>query len=59
MKLSNALLGALLLGIVVETTSCSKKDEVKISDKAAVGSQQATPDNHPQPADCCPACGRG
>jgi hypothetical protein len=60
MKLSNVLLSALLLGIAVETTSCSKKDEVKVLDKAAVDNQSNNnPNNNPQPNDCCPACGMG
>lgn len=59
MKLSNALLSALLLGIAVETSSCNKTDE-----KTAIPSEQkekddTLPNEHSNSPYDCPACGMG
>lgn len=56
MKLSNALLGALLLGIAVETTSCNKDDNTKVPPQE--NKDDSNPVNNPDPYDC-PACGMG
>lgn len=53
MELSKALLGALLLGIAVETSSCTKDDAQNVT--PANGTEQTNP-AHP---DNCPACGMG
>jgi hypothetical protein len=55
MKLPKLLLGAMLLGIAVETTSCSKKNhEVTPTDQV-----NNNPTNQPEPTEPCPACGMG
>lgn len=55
MKLSKALLGAILVGIAVQTTSCSKKD--KEVTPQPTGEQVKHP-GETQPENC-PACGMG
>ena len=57
MKLSNALLGALLLGIAVETSSCNKADDKKVTPSQTT--DDTKPQNQPMPQDNCPACGMG
>jgi len=56
MKLSQALLGAILVGVTVQASSCTKNDDNKPKGKpkATIGNSNA-----PTPGDCCPACGRG
>lgn len=57
MKVSKALLGAILVGIAVQTTattSCTKKTENKIKPKTE---SKATPEN--ENPNSCPACGMG
>ena len=56
MKLSKALLGALLLGIAIETSSCNKKDD---NPTPLVTEQDDTVNPKQNPEDCCPACGMG
>lgn len=58
MELSKALLGALLLGIAVETSSCTK-DESKNVTPANNGEQMQNPSATPEHSDNCPACGLG
>lgn len=61
MKVSKALLGAILMGITVQAvSSCDKKQ----NDKMKPGLQQPASDQPqsgpvPGPDDCCPACGMG
>lgn len=52
MKLSKALLGAILVGVTVQTIGCTKKDAPE--PKKEKGGKEVTksPDN-------CPACGMG
>jgi hypothetical protein len=61
MKVSKALLGAILVGIAVQTTattSCTKKNENKIKPQTESKSNTTpTPEN--QNPDSCPACGMG
>ncbi|MBO3269798.1 hypothetical protein MUN82_06850 [Hymenobacter aerilatus] len=53
MKLSKALLGAVLVGITAQTTACTKGDEpAPKGEKVAKGSEKKTPVY-------CPACGLG
>jgi hypothetical protein len=59
MKLSKALLGALLLGIAVETTSCNKKDDNHPVPFVSEKDDTVTPPIDLNNPDCCPACGRG
>lgn len=54
MKLSKALLGAILVGITVQTTSCSKKDK-EVTPQA----QQNPKEEIKTPDGGCPACGMG
>lgn len=60
MKISQALLGAILMGITVQAvSSCDKKQQDKIK---PVSEQQVSDQAHPNPnpgEDCCPACGMG
>lgn len=58
MKVSKALLGAIVLGIAVQatTSSCTKKDKDAIK-PAQEQPSDVVPDNNP-PYDC-PACGMG
>ena len=51
MKLSQALLGAILVGVTVQASSCSKDKDCKPTKKPTSGLGK--------PVDCCPACGRG
>jgi hypothetical protein len=60
MKISKTLLGAILVGVAVQTSvsSCTKKDNDLIKPRSeAQVSEQSAPQN-PDPA-CCPACGMG
>jgi len=61
MKVSKALLGAILVGIAVQatTTSCTKKDKdlIKPQSEAHAANEQPAAQN-PDP-NCCPACGMG
>lgn len=64
MKVSKALLGAILVGITVQTTvsSCSKKDQnaVKPQSGEEVAAQPHPPNPDPNPdPEPCPACGMG
>ncbi len=54
MELSKALLGAILLGIAVQTTSC-KKDKNLPTPANPNGTPVQVEENH----DPCPACGLG
>jgi hypothetical protein len=58
MKLSKALLGAIMVGVSLQTTvslsSCTKKDKETLPVKQHA---DKTPDT--QPSDSCPACGMG
>jgi hypothetical protein len=56
MKLSQALLGAILVGVTVQASSCSKNKDVKPKEK---GNTVINKGPNPTPGDCCPACGRG
>lgn len=61
MKISKALLGAILAGIAVQTTvtSCSKKEQNQIRPAAEVQASGETQSN-PQPGhEPCPGCGMG
>jgi len=66
MKISKALLGAILVGIAVQTTatSCSKKEVSPVkTDTGAPGEQVQPPHSNPPPTPPpggdCPACGMG
>ncbi|WP_162902809.1 chryseobasin-related MNIO class RiPP peptide [Taibaiella koreensis] len=66
MKVSKALLGAILVGITVQTaaTSCSKKETNRITPQtgAQAGEQVQPPHSNPeppQPGGNCPGCGMG
>ncbi|WP_165903738.1 hypothetical protein [Hymenobacter gummosus] len=52
MKLPKAVLGAVLVGLAVQTTSCIKKDEVKPNG-------EKTGQKGGKTIDSCPACGMG
>jgi hypothetical protein len=54
MKLPKALLGAILVGITVQATSCSKEDAPKPKEEVGKNGKEVskTPVN-------CPACGMG
>jgi hypothetical protein len=60
MKLSKALLGAILVGVAVQvtTTSCTKKDNDLIKPQAGIQSEQQSSQT-PEPNPVCPACGMG
>jgi len=56
MKIPKVLLGAMLVGIAVQTTtSCTKKEQAKIQPMPEQQKEQAQPPNY----DPCPACGMG
>lgn len=59
MKVSKALLGAIVLGIAVQatTSSCTKKDKDAIK-PAQEQPSDVVPDRNNPPYDC-PACGMG
>ena len=53
MKLSKALIGAILIGITIQTTGCDKDESTKPDTETAPESKKKNiPDN-------CPACGMG
>jgi hypothetical protein len=53
MKLPKALLGAILVGVTVQATGCSKKGSPEPKEKQGEKKETTTtPDN-------CPACGMG
>ncbi|MCC3160798.1 hypothetical protein LJ737_26410 [Hymenobacter sp. 15J16-1T3B] len=53
MKLSKAVLGAVLIGLTVQTTGCVKKDTpAPKGEQGGKGGKTVTPDN-------CPGCGMG
>jgi hypothetical protein len=54
MKLPKALLSAILIGIAVQTTSCTKDKELPDQKKETKAEKEKS--NTPQP---CPACGMG
>ncbi|QJX49049.1 hypothetical protein HMJ29_19920 [Hymenobacter taeanensis] len=54
MKLSQAVLGAVLVGLAVQTTSCIKKDDPTPKEK-----QGETSTKSPKTPDACPGCGMG
>lgn len=60
MKISQALLGAILMGITVQAvSSCDKKQQNNIKPEVQ---QPVTDASHPEPnpnQDPCPACGMG
>ena len=56
MKLSQALLGAILVGVTVQASSCNKNDDNKPKVKPSTTLGKGGLAN---PGDCCPACGRG
>jgi hypothetical protein len=55
MKLSKTLLGAILLGITLETTSCLTAEEPP-QPESEQGAENESGGNIP---DSCPACGMG
>lgn len=59
MKISKSLLGAMLVGIAIQTTtaSCTKKDQDQVRPQAEKGKMQNT--ETPPASDPCPACGMG
>ncbi len=57
MELSKALLGAMLLGIAVQTTSCTKGDDKKV--KPSTTHQESTTVPNAEGNEPCPACGMG
>ena len=59
MKLSNALLSALLLGIAVEISSCNKKDEKTVIPSEQKEKDDTLPNKYNNPPYDCPACGMG
>lgn len=55
MKLSQALLGAILVGVTVQASSCKKNDnKPKGKPNTTIGNGGLA-----NPGDGCPACGRG
>lgn len=55
MKLSKALLGAIVVGITVQTTvSCAKKNAPDPKEQTAKAEKEPV-----RPPDNCPACGMG
>lgn len=60
MKISKTLLGAILVGIAVQTTasSCTKKDKDVIKPQSGVQAGEQPASQNPDPASC-PACGMG
>ncbi len=54
MKLSKTLLGAMLVGVAVQASSCKKDDPKPRGEQAS-----AAPKPAPASPDNCPACGRG
>lgn len=59
MKLSKALLGAILVGISVQTTqsSCNKKEKEELTRPHS--GNPAVPQDGEHPVDPCPGCGMG
>ncbi|MFC0773776.1 chryseobasin-related MNIO class RiPP peptide [Terrimonas alba] len=57
MKLSKSLLSAILIGIVVQTTTSCKKDKDIPDPKAKQEAQKEQEKTNP--AEPCPACGMG
>ncbi len=55
MKLPQTLLGALLVGITLQATSCTKKDNKDLAPKDNV-KKEVNNTNNQEP---CPACGMG
>jgi hypothetical protein len=60
MKISKALLGAILLGVAVQTTasSCNKKDKDVIKPQSEAQANEQPSSQNPDPAEC-PVCGMG
>ncbi|WP_167855232.1 hypothetical protein [Hymenobacter wooponensis] len=54
MKLSQAVLGAVLVGLTVQTTSCIKKDDPTPKEEQGKPSKKS-----PKVPDSCPGCGLG
>jgi hypothetical protein len=52
MKLPKTLLTAIMIGIAVQTTSCTKDKEIPDAKRKEVKKEQSTPVS-------CPACGMG
>lgn len=57
MKLSKSLLGAILIGITVQTTTSCKKDKELTDPKAKQEAQKEAEKSNPSYP--CPACGMG
>jgi len=55
MKLSKALLGAIVVGLAGQTTSCGKKNDPTPKGEQATKNAKGAP----QTPDNCPACGMG
>ncbi|WP_207426253.1 hypothetical protein [Pedobacter sp. SYSU D00535] len=54
MKLPKALLGAILLGVTLQTTSCEAEDEASPEQEQAAKEKTTKTTSDP-----CPACGMG
>ncbi|HYG37882.1 MAG TPA: hypothetical protein VD908_04650 [Cytophagales bacterium] len=52
MNIPKALISAILIGIAIQTASCSDDNEVKSKDAEQAGSEHLN-------TDPCPACGMG
>lgn len=61
MKISKALLGAILVGVAVQVTasSCTKATKIKPQAEAQQPTDGSTSTNHPPNNEPCPACGMG
>lgn len=61
MKISKALLGAILVGVSVQTTlsSCTKENKIKPQPVAEQQSETMNTPNNPPNCEPCPACGMG
>ncbi|MFB9862284.1 chryseobasin-related MNIO class RiPP peptide [Rufibacter immobilis] len=58
MKLSTSVLGAILLGITVQTTSCVGEEE--LPSPTTANQEKGSSDNGPKyDPNNCPACGMG
>ncbi len=56
MKLSKSLLGAILIGITVQSTSCVKEDELPGPESEQKGKKEKGEEKIPYD---CPGCGMG
>jgi hypothetical protein len=59
MKISKSLLGAIVIGIAVQTTTSCTKDKEPNDAKAKLEAKKIKEKNNPYSPENCPACGMG